>query len=422
MTSHALRRRLGLSYLDGSTLSPPRNLDGQTLRSISTSRRTRRPRVLHIGGAHTLGLIAREQLVNLKMTGWDVHVACEEDPEWTSGLSDAGLPVWPLSLPHRAGASEALRAAAPMARLARRLDVDIIHTNNAHHGVLGRIVARGVGTPSVHTWRYNPMDASSRRPVKLMFGAAESIASRAGHRVLFQNHEDMASAIKQRIVPESKATWIGNGIQMHRYERPSTSTDAIRSTIAIGETAEVITCVARLTERKGQVHLVRALPMILKERPDVHVLLVGTAPTESEWRAEQETLEAEAMAAGVSNRVHFAGHRDDIADVLHASNLVCLPSRREGVPRVLMESMAAGTPIIASDVVGTRELIDDEQTGLLFPYADPAALAQSAIRMLSDGDLRERCRRSARAAVATDWSADAVTRRIDTAYRELLDA
>jgi glycosyltransferase involved in cell wall biosynthesis len=379
-----------------------------------------RGRVLHIGGAHTLGQIAREQLINLRAMDWDVHVACEEVPAWTSGLSDAGLPVLPLPIPHRAGIVDALRAARPLAEMARRLDIDIIHTNNAHHGVVGRMVARAIGKRSVHTWRYNPLDATSQRSKQLVFGTIEGLASRAGDRVLFQNHEDLASAIKQRIVPESRATWIGNGIQVHKYGRLSATRDAVRSTIGVGDAAEVITCVARLTERKGQKHLVGALPLILDARPNVHLVLVGTAPTEAEWHSEQRALKAQAEAAGVSHRVHFAGHRDDIPDVLKASDVICLPSRREGVPRVLMESMAAGTPIIASDVVGTRELIQNGRTGLLFPYADHTALAQSALRMLSDSGLRDRCRQEAKEAVAANWSAGAVTKRIDAVYRELL--
>ncbi len=124
---------------------------------------------------------------------------------------------------------------------------------------------------------------------------------------------------------------------------------------------------------------------------------------------------------GLSDRVVFAGQRADVPELLHASDVVALASRREGVPRSLMEAMAAHIPVVATDVVGTRELVQHDRTGLLVPLGDVAELARALSRLLEDEELRGRLARAAAERVARDFREELVTARVDEVYRRCLE-
>ncbi len=367
--------------------------------------------ILHVGGTHTLAVIANDQLLELREQGWDIHVACAEE-DWAAKLHADGFPVHPIGLPHRPSPLEALAGGRDLARLLARGRFRLVHTHNAHSGVIGRSLARLFGLPSVHTWRYSPLDAVSSAPVRLALGLAEGLASRAGQRVLFENDEDMRFAIDRRLVPPRRAVLMGSGIHFERWsEREDRA--RLRARLGIEPEAEVVCCVARLVERKGQPYLLEAVARLARDRPGLQLLLVGDGP-------EEGALRSLAAQLAVASRVTFTGHREDVPELLAASDVVCLPSRREGAPRVVMEAMISGVPVVATDVVGTRTLIEHEVTGLLVPYAEPLPLATALDRALSDAGLRARVTERARSKIERDWRVESVGERISAEYVRLL--
>jgi glycosyltransferase involved in cell wall biosynthesis len=370
------------------------------------------PSVLHIGGDHTLGVIAIDQLRGLRELGWDIHVACHPEG-WEDRLLRHGFSVHPIRLPYRASPLEAARGARDLLALLRGGRFGLVHTHNAHHGLVGRCIALALGIPAVHTWRYSPLDAAGSRPARLVFGVLEAAASHAGQMVLFQNGEDREFAVRIRIVPERRAVLVGNGIRLERFDGRRTDGAATRRELGIPAGARLITCVARLVERKRQADLLTAAAALRPRIPDVAVVLVGEGPDEPNLRRQASEL-------GIEDRVLFAGQRDDVPDLLRASDALCLPSRREGLPRAVMEAMAAGIPVVATDVVGTREMVRHEETGLLVPFANPLALATALERLLTDRRLLERLTEAARKTLEANWRQAAVDRRVARVYRALL--
>jgi glycosyltransferase involved in cell wall biosynthesis len=363
----------------------------------------------------TLSTVAFEQLCGLRDRGWDVRVACHFDG-WEQRLRDEGFPLLAIGLAHRGSAASMLRAAPVLLEEIRRRGVALVHTHNAHHGVLGRIVARVAGVPAVHTWRYHPLDATGSRALRVCFGAAEAVAARAGSAVLFLNEEDMEEAVRLRIVPASQARLIRNGIRIERYRTPLVAPAEVRRTLGVAPDAELVACIARLHERKRQADLLEAAAMLARRRPRLRVLVVGSGPDESALRAQVDRL-------GLGEVVTFTGHREDVRDILHASDLVCLPSRREGAPRALLEAMAAGRPIVATDVAGTRAVVERDRTGLLVPFADPVALAGAIAEVLDSPRLALRLGANGPDAVKRGgWEEEAVTDRVAGIYREILGA
>jgi glycosyltransferase involved in cell wall biosynthesis len=368
--------------------------------------------VLHVGAAQTLDSVMREQLLGLRERGWTCVLACQADG-WERRLAGDGFAIRPIRMGRRPGIGQVVGGGADLARILRRERFAIVHTHNAHHGLVGRVAAAAHRTPSVHTWRYNPLDATDRAPVRLAYGVAEGVASRLGDAVLFQNAEDLEHALGRRLVPPGRAVLVGNGIRIERFERPGRPRDRVRADLGLPDEAEVVLCIGRLEERKGQSSVIRAVAELALRRPAVRLLLVGTGP-------DAPALEAQAARLGLGARVGFLGQRDDVVDLLHASDVLCLASRREGVPRAVMEAMAARLPVVATDVVGTRAVVRDGETGLLAPFGDPAGLAARMARVLDDRALAGRLAARAHESLRADWHEDQVVDRVDRAYRLLL--
>jgi glycosyltransferase involved in cell wall biosynthesis len=171
----------------------------------------------------------------------------------------------------------------------------------------------------------------------------------------------------------------------------------------------VVLTLARLDWQKGLEHLLRAVPSV----PDARFLIAGEG-------SERHQLEELATALRIADRVEFLGHRTDVAALLQMADVFVLPSVMEGLPVSVVEAMASGTPVVATDIPGTREIVLHEKTGLLAPPGDPVALGAAISRMLRDESLRHRLREAGRALAAAEYSATMMVRRVESIYEDIL--
>jgi glycosyltransferase involved in cell wall biosynthesis len=157
-------------------------------------------------------------------------------------------------------------------------------------------------------------------------------------------------------------------------------------------------CVGRLSPEKGQAGLLEAFALVCRDRRDVELLFVGDGP-------ERQELRARAEALGISDLVMFAGRlgEQDTLDQIASANVLVLASFMEGLPIVLMEAMAIGTPVIASRVAGIPELVEEGKSGLLFAPSDWDALADCMRRLASDEASRKSLAAAARIAVSEEF-------------------
>jgi colanic acid/amylovoran biosynthesis glycosyltransferase len=175
----------------------------------------------------------------------------------------------------------------------------------------------------------------------------------------------------------------------------------------------VITCVGSLIEVKGQTHLLDALALLHDRGIDARLRFVGNGP-------DQARLEEQASRLGLTDRVAFLGARtrDEVVTLLSETDLLVTPSvptsggKREGLPVVLIEAMAAGVPVVASELSGIPELVEDGVTGLTTPPGDPRAIAASIERLLTDPRLAGRLAAAGLARVASGWDLDTNARRL----------
>jgi glycosyltransferase involved in cell wall biosynthesis len=180
--------------------------------------------------------------------------------------------------------------------------------------------------------------------------------------------------------------------------------------LAMSEDAPIAVYTGRLHPLKGLDNLIEAWSVVAARRPDARLWIVGDGP-------ERAALWRQIADAGLDGRVVLAGSFDTVDEFLAAADLFVLPSLEEGMSMSLLEAMAAGLPVVASDIPGNRAIVQHEVEGLLTPPRDPDSLAMAIERILADREQADRLAAGARARVEREF---AMPRMVE-AHRELFD-
>jgi glycosyltransferase involved in cell wall biosynthesis len=195
------------------------------------------------------------------------------------------------------------------------------------------------------------------------------------------------------------------------FHRPAEDGEraATRAELGLPEEASVVVHVGRLVIEKAHDQMLLAA----RELPQVRWLFVGDGPLRAR-------LAAQAAALGVSERVTFLGTRGDVADILRAGDLFCLPSWFEGMPNTVLEAMASGLAVVGTRVPGTADLVAEGESGWLVPPRDAAALVATLGEALSDGGRLSAYGARARARVVADYGTAAVAEALLALYTDCL--
>lgn len=177
------------------------------------------------------------------------------------------------------------------------------------------------------------------------------------------------------------------------------------------EQVRQIFCAARLAPEKGIEFLVDALMLLIAKHYDVYLRLAGDGPSRA-------TLEEKARKLGVAGHVSFLGNvsEDDVTHELGSSDLFVLPSLAEGIPVSVMEAMAVGVPVVATNIAGTSELVENGKTGILVRPSDPQALADAVVKMMGDYDFRRRAAQLGRAKIENEFDIDKESAKLNSYF------
>ena len=222
---------------------------------------------------------------------------------------------------------------------------------------------------------------TTRWSKRLLVYALEAIAARFSDAELFQNPEDLELTRRWHITRRRRARLLGNGVDLTRFDPDRVAPSeraAVRAELGVGPDDVVVGTVGRLVAEKGYPELFEAARSL---GPGVVLVVVG--PDDPE---KADRLPAELVEAAAADGVRFLGMRDDVDRLYAAFDVFVLPSHREGFPRAAMEAAAMGLPVVATDIRGCRQVVDDGVTGMLVPVADPVAFGACAAHG------RRRCR------------------------------
>lgn len=245
--------------------------------------------------------------------------------------------------------------------------------------------------------------AALRRVLAL---AASLCLRRRSMKAIFQNADDAQAAVSAGLVRVEDFTIIrGSGVDLDLFSpKPEPK----------GE--PVVILASRLLWDKGVGEFVAAARRLRRENTPARFALVGDADFDNPAAVPKEKLERWELEGDVE----LWGRREDMPETMSGAHVVCLPSYREGMPKVLLEAAASARAVVAADVPGCRDAVKDGETGVLVPARDDAALAKALARLISDADLRARMGRAGRKLAEAEFGQDKIVEQTLALYAELL--
>jgi glycosyltransferase involved in cell wall biosynthesis len=289
----------------------------------------------------------------------------------------------------------------------RGRSIDIIHSHKSKENVLAFFVAKSAGIP--HLVRTQHGRAELKTLKDYFVYALERMTLRAVNQVL--NGSSDLGRRTARYLDRSKVKVVRNAINLDEVSSALTH-EAAKRKLGIPENALLVGTAARLEPVKRIDIFLETARHIGGHLANVFFVVAGDG-------SERARMEQRIRRTALESRVRFLGHRDDVYDILRALDLLLITSDHEGLPTVVLEAMALGTPVVSRNVGGIAEAIDDRGSGVLVDSSDPRSIAQACLPLLTDRDMACRLSRAAREKVVENFSADANAAQVAQIYRSL---
>lgn len=320
-------------------------------------------RILHLfvslpmGGAEnlllsTLRLLDPEQFSSV--------VCCIGERGQIGDLVQAmGVPLIELHLLKKGGFDRNIVTA--LVDLIHREKIDLVHSHLYHANFYGRLAANKAGVPAIISIHNTYTRTKLHRQLINWYLARKTAA------IITGSEEIRRDVIRYDHVPESLVELIPNAIDLSRSESQLSQSQA-RKSLDLPEDALVLGTVGRLEEQKGHRHLIKALALLHQQGIDAYLLIVGDG-------REKPALTAQTQQLGLEERVKFLGTRQDLGDLFRAMDLFVMPSLWEGLSLAMLSAIAAGLPLIATDVGGVRNVLGSGENGFIVAPGNPEELA-----------------------------------------------
>lgn len=355
---------------------------------------------LDVGGAQQALL---RLLANADRSRYDITVLTLYNGDKPLGKAIAALdiPVIDLGLDKPWRLYAVIRLYAEL----RRRQPAILHAWMFHANILGRLVGRAAGVPSIIT---------SRRSVEVGGDRREWI------KRLTQSLDDAVIAVSDVVAvaeveragaKQDKVITVHNGLDVAEFKAEASPT--MREGLGLGADDLVVGTVGRLQPVKAHQSLLAMVAELAPRWPQLRLVIVGDGPLRSD-------LEQLVMTYNIRGHVHFTGTRRDVAAILPTFDLFVLPSRWEGLPNAVLEAMASARPVVATAVGGTPEVVVEGVTGLLVPVGDQAALNGAIERLLADKSRRTTMGEAGRKHVQDRFSVHFMVDKVQALYERLL--
>jgi glycosyltransferase involved in cell wall biosynthesis len=301
-----------------------------------------------------------------------------------------------------------VRAFRRLLRYLREQRIDLIHAHLTYASIWAALASRLTKIPSVATLHVAPpSDGRFAVRDRLM----RFVTNRWSSHVIAVSEALRRRYLERGGLAPSRMLTVHNGIEVERFARDARASRALLARdLDIPDSARIVATVSVLRPGKGIEVLLAAIPRVVAEVPDACFVIIGDGPMRETWTKRAQEL-------GVTQHIRWAGYRNDVAALLAGCELFVLPSLDDAFPTVLLEALAAGVPIVATDVGGIPEIVDTN-VGRLVPANDPNALANAIASLLRDRDTHARMREAARPAAVSRFSTRVWIDRLDSVYQE----
>lgn len=347
--------------------------------------------VTAIGGT-IKGLLLAQVEAALR-AGYEVHGICTKGP-YSKFLTDRGMIMYPVTIKRKISPFSDLLAFWKMYKYFKSEKIDIVHTHTPKCSLWGQLAAKLAGVPvvinTVHGFYFHEnMQPAAKRFYVLM----EKIAAKYSNVILSQNPEDVETAVKLGICNRDKIKLLGNGVDLNKFNPQRFDDNFIknkRKEIGIPENAMIVGIIGRLVREKGFLDLFEAMKAVTANNKNVWLLIIGG----------EDTVKSDCISAqmfwkfGIDEKARWLGRREDIPELLSCCDIYTLPSWREGFPRSAIEAAAMGLPIVATNIRGCRQVVNDGINGLLVPLCDIEQLEKALMKLIDNPELRRKMGRA----------------------------
>jgi len=302
---------------------------------------------------------------------------------------------------------QGVKQIAKLVKLAKREKVDIIHTFFEKSDVMGWLTARLAGIPVwITSWR----DLGFKR--KKIYKKIFKLTAKNCSMCVANCYAIKKEVIERENLPDEKIVVIHNGLDISQYAGPLNG-NYLRTELHLKHDVPIVGMIADINfEIKGHRFFIEAAKRILAQAPNVEFILVGDGALRQQYEKLSEEL-------GVRQKIHFLGKRGDIPVILSSIKVSVLCSTSEGFSNVILESMAAGKAVVATNIGGNPELVTDDVTGFLVPPADSKALANAIINLLHEPNKAVMMGAEGRKIVRERFTIEAMIKSYENLYQSL---
>jgi glycosyltransferase involved in cell wall biosynthesis len=301
-----------------------------------------------------------------------------------------------------------LRALLDLVKVVRRENIQVLHLHGYGACTFGRICGRITRIPAIV---HEHMEDAN---IPFYQRLADRVLSKSTTYAIAVSNSVKRFMIEDRSVPEERMEILYNGAPLHFfYTNGQQTSGSWKEKLNIPENHLVVGIVGRLHLIKGHTYFLQAAQKVLQEYKNVTFLVVGDGELMKELKEESGRL-------GIDEKVIFMGYCDNVASVLKEVDIKVISSLSEGIPLTLFEAMAAGCPVVSTDVGGIKEILDDGVTGFLTPSKEPQAQAEKILLLLKDDALRERMSKAAKAA-SRQYNVTSNVRQFEKIYDKVLN-
>lgn len=366
---------------------------------------------ISVGGEEKIVL---NLLKNLDRSSFEIEVLCNSDGPLLPEVKKLDLPLHFVSMRSKSDWQTIPR----IRRIIAEGNYDLINGHNSFAGLFTRVANLLAGRTRIiwtdHLLPHQHHDSTLKSKLRgkiytLPFCLLDCMAD----RIVYVSESAIKNRREYPHVSSGKMICIPNGIGLEIPE-PSKNRNDFRRKLGIGEDTLLIGMVTLLKRQKGVDILLKACSEIKSQYHQIKCVVVGDGP-------DAEEIKKLADTCNLGNEVIFTGQIENIAKILPAFDIAALPSRFEGLSVTLLEYMAAGLPIIASDIPNNREVLDDGKAGVLFPAENYNALADAVLNLSKDSVFRREIAETARRRYERNYSVQIMVSRYERLYRQLVN-